>query len=105
MLNPFRFHDNPGGLLNHFLGTGQRGGIGQLRVQNQVALVLLGNEAGRHFFKSQEIEPIEPCIEHQHNRRHTDQPADQPCIAFTERIEEAVETGEKPAEQSVEQAV
>jgi len=61
MLDAFRLQNDPRCFLDHGLGASQRGRIRQLRIQDQITLVLLGNETGRDFFKSQEVKPTSPA--------------------------------------------
>ena len=63
---------NSAGDLLHFVGHGdgplERRRVGQLDVDDQVALVLLGNESDRHLRQPQVGQAHQPQVHDQHDR-------------------------------------
>ena len=54
---------------DHVLRARHRGGVGQLHVDQQVALVLLRNEAGRRVREAPPGQDQQAAVDHQHHQR------------------------------------
>ncbi len=63
------FAGNLAHLANDFVGAVKRRTVGQLGIEDQIALVLLGNEADGHGLETQERQPHQAAIDEQRDRR------------------------------------
>ncbi len=90
--------------IHHNLGTLKRGGVGQLGIHDQIALVLLGNKARRRDFETVTGERKQADIEDQANGDLPHETADGLAVLPASPIERAVEAPEEPSECAVEEA-
>ena len=86
-------------LADDLVGAVERRAVGKLRVENQIALVLLGNEADRHGLEAEVGQTHQAAVDQQHNHADAQQPADHPAVDVDRDVEEPVEPAEECAEQ------
>jgi len=99
----FRLLDDLLDLAHHLLGAAERGRVGQLRVDQQVALVLIGNEPARHRGKPKVRQPEQSAVNQQHDQAQAEGASHQVRVPSGREVEKAVEAAEKPAQHQVEQ--
>ncbi len=92
---------HPGDGLGASLG---RRGVGELDVHEEVALVLLRDEARGEARHADVGEGEEAAIEHEDERAHAEDLADRPRVGPRRGGEDGVEPAEEPAEGEVEEA-
>ena len=79
--------------------------VGQLDVDEQIALVLGGDEAGRgRWPRRQPGQPEQAAVDHQHDHAQAQQLPDRPAVGGGDAVEEAVEAPEEPAQHGVHRA-
>jgi hypothetical protein len=89
---------------DHSLRALERGGVGELRIDDQIALVLLRDETGRHPSEAHIGQADEPEIDEEHERGHAQQAADQSLVECCGLTERSVEAAEEPSQKPVEHA-
>ena len=97
---------SPGDLLDlphDGLRAFQRGRVGQLGVDEQIALVLVGHEPGRHLREAEVGQPQQAGVDQQRDGRAADAEPHQPLVDRRAGVEHAVEAAEEPAEAAVQQ--
>ena len=57
-----------------------RGGVGQLDVEEQIALVLLRDEAGRRAMEDPDGQDEQAAVDDQHDHAEPQHPADRPAV-------------------------
>ena len=100
--DPGHLADDLRGPAHHLLGPLQRRRIGKLDGHEQVALVLVGNEARGHLAEAPTGQVQQPAVDHQHQDAHAQQLADRPRVSVERGGERLVEQLEEPAEAEVE---
>ena len=75
--------------------------VGELHVDHQVALVLIGDEALGHDLETQGGGGQQPAVNHQQDDRHAEQAANQRAISAGEPVEDPVETGQEAIEDRI----
>ena len=88
-----RGHDVP--------GASHRGGVGQLHVQEQIALVLLRDKARGHVDEGEVGQQQQAAVDRQGEQAHAQQAADHADIGFRADPEYPVEQPEEPAQEQV----
>ena len=73
--------------------------VGKLHVDDQIALVLIGDEALGHDLEAQAGHGQQPAVDHQQDERHAEQAADQEAVAAGEPVEDPVEAAQELVEQ------
>ena len=94
--------DDPLDLRQHGRGALHAGGVGQLDVDQQIALVLIGDEAlgrRRHVAVRQEQQP---AVQQQHDHAHAQQAANRPAVQLRDLGENPVEAPEERAEHEID---
>ena len=91
-------------VLHHLLGALERRRVGQLHVDQQVALVLRRDEPGGRLREAPVGQPQQAAVEQQHEHADPQQAADHPRVdargrSRSRRLNEA----ERPAEHAIEQ--
>ena len=93
----------PGRVVRNLLDAGDdrlrpldRGGIGQLHVQQQVAFVLLRNEAGQCAIELPIRQHKQAAVNDQRQHGDAEQPADDPAIHRNHGIENLLNQPKKP---------
>jgi len=94
--------DQPGRPAHHLLGPLQRRGIGELGRHEQVALVLVGNEADGHAAEAPARQVQQPDVNRQRHQAHAEQLSHGPRIPADGCGERPIEEPEEPAEAEVE---
>ena len=84
------------------IGPSDGGRVGELHVHEQVALVLLGNEAGGGRLHGVHGQVEKPGVRDEHNQAHHQGRLDGAQIPHGEVVEAEVEDREKPAERAVQ---
>ena len=79
------------------VGPLHRGGVGQLDVDEQVALILRGDKAGRRARHPPHGQPEQADVDHQHDHAQAQQLPDRPAVGRGDAVEEAVEAPEEPS--------
>ncbi len=74
-----------------FIGSRERSAARQLRYDDEVTLVDLGNEANRSLTELIETEQDHAGIYHQHHGRKAHDPCREPAIATPERVKTKIE--------------
>ena len=82
------------------VGARQRGAGRQLQHGDQIALVLVGNEAGRRAAELPAGQADEPGIDDEDQHRDAEQPRGQRAIAGRQPVEAAVEAAEESRERA-----
>ncbi len=98
-----RGEDDVDRLLEHGFGTLERGAGRKLHDADQIALILLGDEARRRPDKLKSRQPDQHCISDQHDAGDLHQPARQSPVGRRQPFEAAVERAEAPAHSPGEQ--
>ena len=81
------------------LGAAERSRVRQLQVDQQIALVLGGNESLGRLRETAIGQHQQSAIDHQHQQADLDQPADAPGVDVRAEVESHVERAKEPAEQ------
>ena len=100
--DPLVVADDLVGVGHRLFGPLQRGRIGKLDRRQEIALVLVGNEAGRHPAEAPTGQVKQPAVDHQHQQAHAQQFSDRPQVSADGEGKCLVEEPEEPAEQEVE---
>ncbi len=85
-----------------FIGPLHRGAVRQLDVDEQIALILHGDEAGRRARHPPPGQPEQTEVDHQNNHAQAQHLPDRPAVGRRDAIEEAVETPEEPAQHGID---
>jgi hypothetical protein len=91
MLNAFRPQDDIDGATEDLLGPVQRRTGRQLNDIDEVALILLGDEAGRRLCEFDAGNADQPGINHEHDGHGAYQPARHVSVAEGEPLESPIE--------------
>ena len=78
--------------------------VRQLDVDEQIALILRGDEAGRRARHPPPGQPEQAAVDHQHDHAEAQQLPDRPAVGGGDAVEDAVETPEEPAQHGVDGA-
>ena len=101
MLDPRRFAGHGFDVGHHTLGALDRRGVGQLHVQEQVALILLGDEARGCTDELPVGQHQQAAVNEQDHHADAQEAADQASVEHGHPVEEAVEAPEKPAQHGI----
>ena len=93
-----RAEDDLGRLAHRRVGARQGRARRQLEDGDEVALVLLGNEAGRRAAELPCCQPDQPGIDDHHDRGEADQPAGERAVARRQPVEDVVEAVEEDSD-------
>ena len=74
---------------------GRGGAVGQLGIEDQIALVLLGNEADGHDSEAEVGQSHQAAINEQRDRTHAKQAGDQSAVDVDGDVEEPIECRER----------
>ena len=85
------------------VGARKRCAVGQLGGHDEVALVLLGDEAGGHQIEAGFRGDEQPGIEQEHQEAHPNKPPDDRAVEITRPGEDAIEGDKQPAKGQVHQ--
>ena len=85
------------------VGAVEGGAVGELRVEDQVALVLFGDKADGNGLETEVGESHQADVNQQHDRADSQQAGDHPAVDVDRDVEEPVEAAEECAEQFVDQ--
>ena len=80
------------------------GGIGQLHVEDQIALVLLGNESRGGVDELPASQHQKTAVKYQNDQTHSQHMARPRCRRRGDAVEAAVEAAEKPTQHRVHRA-
>ena len=99
MLDPARIQGNVGGLFHHRFCTRQRRTRRQLHQADEIALVLLGNEARLRMRELPCCDTNQPHIDHEHDRGAANQPARCISIPVRQALKAAIKASKSPVQQ------
>ena len=105
MPNARRLAGNRFDAVHDIVGPADGRCIGQLHVDQQIALVLLGDELGRRAREAEISQPDEADIDDKHDRTRAQKPADEAGITLVRGVETAIERGEESAERPIDRAI
>src|ERR1700758_2816216 len=104
MLDALRPQNDVDTALDDLFSPVQGGAGRQLNNVDQVALVLLGDEAGRRARELDAGNADQPRIDHEHDAGAAHEPASQAAVAGREPVEAPIEAIESPVQQTSCQA-